>query len=141
MSPSECYKTTYDSSSKRISLQQIYDNKLRWEYLYTYTDTSRIGNFKSYYNDGKDYTKQEINTYREGKIIQTQERYTSSDGLSEMTKYYYDKAGLLIKIEYYRTYTSDNTFRIESYTNIEVKAKCTLTRWLIEKINDTIIDD
>jgi hypothetical protein len=141
MSPSYYYKKTYDSSSKRISLQQIHDSKVRWEYLYTYTDTTRIGNFKTYYNDGKDYTNQEINTYRDGKIIQTQERYTSGDRLARMTKYSYDQAGILSKIEYYPGYTSDNTFRLEYYTDIEVKVKCELTRQIVKKINDTIIDD
>ena len=141
MSPAYYYKKTYDSSSKRILLQQIHDNKLRWEYLYTYTDTTRIGDFKTYYDDGKDYTKQQINTYRGDKIIQTQEKYTSSDGLSEMTKYLYDKTGILTKIEYYSAYSSADTFKLETYIDIKVKAKCVLNNRIIEKINDTIIDD
>jgi hypothetical protein len=141
MSPTYYYKKTYDSSSKRISLQQIFDNKLRWEYTYTYTDTSRIGNFKTFYNDGKDYTKQQIDIYRDGKIIQTTEKYTGQDGLSEMTKYYYDKIGLLNKIEYYISYSSDSIFKLEHYTDISLKNKIELSKLSIGKINETILDD
>jgi hypothetical protein len=141
MSPTYYYKKNYDSSSKRTSLQQIHNDKLRWEYVYTYTDTTRIGNFKTYYNDGKDYTNQEVNIYRDGKIIQTQEIYSDSDRLASMTKYHYDQVGLLSKIEYYKSYSTDKVFRLESYIDIKVKAKCVLDKQQIKKLNDTIIDD
>lgn len=137
--PGNYYKESYDSSSRIISLQQFYKNKLSWEYKYIYTDTTRITNFKSYYNDGKDYTKQEIDTYRDGKLIQTEEKYTIVHEHTNMTKWYYDKVGVLNKIEHYRTY--GDILRLEEYTDIKVKAKCSLNRQVIEKINESLLDD
>lgn len=140
-SPTHFYFRTFDSASRIISLKQIYENQLQWEYVYTYTDTSRVGNFKTYYNDGKDYTKRETEIYKKGNLIQTEERYTSEDGISEMKKIYYSENGLLNKIEFYKSYPSDNIFELEKYTQIKIKTDFRFNQELIQSINGTLLED
>lgn len=139
--PTHYHKRAFDKQAKIQSLQQIYDSKLRWEWIYTYTDTTRIGEFKTYYNDGKDYTKQEVRTYRNGKLIEIEEKYTSQEGLSSKTVLHYDKLGLIIKIDFFEAYSNNMTYQPRSYTEIKTKFCRQLTPELTDKINDTIFHE
>lgn len=139
--PTYYINRTYDNDYRITSLQQIYDNKVRWEYIFTYTDSTRVGNFKTYYNDGKNYTKEETEFYNNKKLIQTQKKYTSQDGLSEMRKIYYDELGVINKIEFYIAYSPENIFILEQYTNVKTLIKCKLTKKVIEEINYTLFED
>ena len=133
------YKRTFDSQSRLQSLQQIYDSNLRWEWTYTYTDTTRIGDFRTYYNNGKDYTKQEIRTYQNGKLTGIEERYTSRDGLSEKTIFHYDQHGLINKIDFFHMFGNDYVLR--KYREVKVEYCIELTPILIEEINEIIYDE
>jgi hypothetical protein len=139
--PTYYYQRVFDNKSKIQSLQQIYDNKLRCEWTYTYTDTTRIGEFKTFYNDGKDYTKKEIRTYRNGKLMEVEEKYTSKDGLSSKTVLYYDKLGLIVRIDFSEAYSGNVTYRLKAFTEIKTKFCRQLTPEIIEKINGTIYDE
>src|SRR5690606_22091261 len=119
--PTYYYQRVFDNHSKIQSIQQIYDNKLRWEWTYTYTDTTRIGEFKTFYNDGKDYTKKEIRTYRNGQLMEVEEKYTSQNGLSSKTVLYYDKVGLIVRIDFFEAYSSNVTYRLKAFTEIKTK--------------------
>ncbi len=139
--PTYYYQRAFDKYSKIQSLQQIYDNNLRWEWTYTYTDTTRIGEFKTFYNDGKDYTKKEIRKYRNGKLLEVEEKYTSQEGVSSKTILHYDKLGLINKIDLYESYSNNMTYQLISFTEIKTKFCRQLTSELIEKINQTIYDE
>ena len=139
--PTYYYQRTFDKQSKIQTLQQVYDNKLRWEWTYAYTDTTRIGTFKTYYNDGKDYTKQELRKYWNGKLIEIEEKYTSQDGLSSKTILHYNNAGLIIRIDNLENYSNSSNYELKGYTVISTQICRQLTPLLIEKINDTIYDD
>lgn len=139
--PKYYYQRVFDNQSRIQSLQQIYDNKLRWEWTYTYTDTTRIGEFKTFYNDGKDYTKKEVRTYRNGKLIEVEEKYTSQEGLSSKTVLHYDKFGLIVRIDYFKAFSNNRTYKLQAFTEVKTKFCKELTPEIIEKINDIIYDE
>jgi hypothetical protein len=141
LDPTYYYLKAYDKESKIISFQQIYEGKLRWEWTYTYSDTKRVGKFKTYFKDGKDYTKEEIRIYQNGNLKQIEDKYTSQEGISEKTIFYYDKVGLLKKIELYRAFPSNTEYRLESYYDIKIRYNCKLQNEIIMRINKTIFDD
>jgi hypothetical protein len=141
INPTYYYQRTFDKQSKISSLKQIYDSKLRWEWTYTYTDTTRIGEFKTFYNDGKDYTQKEIRIYRNEKLIEVEEKYTSQEGLSSKTVLHYDKLGLIIRIDFFEAYSSNMTYQIKGFTEIKTKFCKQLTPEIIGRINDTIYDE
>ena len=135
--PTYYYQREFDSLNKITSLKQIYDNDLRWEWNYTYLVNKRIGIFQTYYNDGKDYSKKEIKTYNEkGQLIESEEKYISKSGLEEKAKIFYDKNGIISKIEQYKMYGSE--YVIVSYTDIKIKSKLELNSNIAEKINEQI---
>lgn len=139
--PTYYYQRTFDKYSKIQSLQQIYNNNIRWEWTYTYTDTTKIGEFKTFYNDGKDYTKNEIRKYRNGKLLEVEEKYTSQEGVSNKTVLHYDKLGLINRIDFYESYSNKMTYQLNSFTEIKTKFCRQLTSDLIAKINETIYDE
>jgi len=136
--PKYYYQRVFDNQSKIQLLQQIHDNKLRWKWEYTYTDTTRIGEFKTFYNDGKDYTKKEIRTYRNGKLRQIEEKYISQEGISKKTVLFYDKFGLIVRIDFFEKYASNDNYRLKAFTEIKTKFCRQLPSEIIEKINETI---
>ena len=139
--PTYYYQRVFDNQSKIQSLQQIYDNKLRWEWTYTYSDSTRIGEFKTFYNDGKDYTKKEVRTYKNGKLIEVEEKYTSQEGLSSKTVLHYDKLGLIVRIDFFQAFLNNQTYKLQAFTEVKIKFCRQLTTEIIEKINDTIYDE
>lgn len=135
--PTYYYQREFDSLNRITSLKQIYDNYLRWEWKYNYSNNKRIGIFQTYYNDGKDYSKKEMQTFNEnGLLIETEEKYISKSGLEEKVKIYYDKNGIISKIEQYETYGSE--YVLVSYTDIKIKSKLELNPNIVEKINEQI---
>lgn len=139
--PTYYYKRVFNNQSQLQSLQQIYNDKLRWEWTYTYTDTTRIGEFKTFYNDRFDHTKKEIRTYRNGKLIEVEEKYTNRDLASSKTILYYDKLDLIIKIDFYEAFWPNMTYQLESYTEIKTKFCRQLTSQVIKRINEKIYDE
>lgn len=132
-----CY--SYDSASRITALQQVFDNKLRWECRYTYTDTTRVGDFRSYHHEI--YTKQEIETYNNKMLVQVEEKYTSGGGGTEIRKNYYNNAGLVKRIEFHKSTSSDGHFDFVSFINIKIRIKYRLSKELVMKINELIVDD
>ena len=137
--PTYYYQRDFDSINKITSCKQIYDSKLRWEWNYKYSDNKRIGIFQTHYNDGKDYSKKEIQTFNDkGLLIETEEKYISKDGLDQKAKFYYDKNGIISKIEQYETYGIENEYVLVSFTEIKIKAKLKINSNIAEKINEKI---
>jgi hypothetical protein len=101
----------------------------------------KSGHFRTYYHDGKDYAKRETTIYRERRIVQWVDEYLSGNGLSEMTKYYYDQSGILNKIESYKKYTADDISRLYYYTDIKIYSTYQLNQHLVELINGVILSE
>ncbi len=139
--PTYYYQRTFDNQSNIQTFQQIHDGKVRWEWTYKYTDTTRIGEFKTFYNDGKDFTKKETRIYRNGKLTEVEEKYISKEGLSSKTFLHYDKLGLIVRIEFFEEYSNDMTYQLTSFTDIKVKNCRKLTLEIIERINKKIYDE
>ena len=137
--PTYYYQREFDSKNRITSLKQIYDDKLSWEYNYTYSGNKRIGIFQTHYNDGKDYSKKEIQTFDDkGLLIETEEKYISKDGLDQKVKFFYDKNGIISKIEQYETYGIENEYVFVSFTEIKVNANLVLNSNIADKINEQI---
>lgn len=134
------YKREFNQKGKLIKFQQIYDGKLRWEWNYTYSDNQREGIFQTYYNDGKDYSTKEIQTYSNQGLIEIEEIQVSKGGLNERTKIHYNKDGVISKIEYYESYNKEKGFEMISYTNIRIKSKIKIDSQIAERINEEIIE-
>jgi hypothetical protein len=133
------YQREYSNKEKLIKFSQISDKKLRWEWNYTYSKNQRIGFFQTHYNDGKDYSKKEIRTYdNQGRLVEIEELQITEDGLEEKTKIYYDKSGIIKKIEEYELYSQEDGYEFVSYIEIKVKSKLTVDSLIAEKINEQI---
>ncbi|MEO9257085.1 MAG: hypothetical protein ABI207_01815 [Crocinitomicaceae bacterium] len=137
--PTYYYQSEYDSINRITSLKQIFDDKLRWEWNYIYSDNQRIGIFQTNYNDGKDYSKKEIQTFnKNGLLIETEEKYVSKSGLDQKVKISYDKNGIISKIEQYETYGTEREYVFVSFTELKIKSKLELNSNIAEKINEQI---
>ena len=137
--PTYYYQREFDSINRITSLKQIYDNELRWEWNYSYSDNQRIGIFQTHYNDGKDYSKKEIQTYNDkGFPIETEVKHISKNGLDQKVKFLYDKNGIISKMEQYETYGIEKAYLFVSFTEIKVKSKLELNSNIAEKINEEI---
>lgn len=138
-SPTHYYKREFDSLNRITSLKQIYDNKTRWEWNYTYPNNKRIGIFQTYYNDGKDYSKKEIQTYNNlNLLVETEEVQISKSGLDEKTKIYYYNNGLIKKIEHFRSHSMQEGYEMTSYYNIKIKSKIKVDAQIAKRINEQI---
>ena len=138
-SPTYYYLRTFNKKNKLISTEQVYDNKLRWRNNFTYTDSSRIGSFKTYYNDGKDYEKKEIQLFLNGRLKETEEKYVTQEGLATKEIFYYDKIGILTKIEYYESNDSGIIYNLKSAKEVTIKYAKPLSKLFIDKLNNEII--
>jgi len=132
------YVSNYDSLNRKISLNQLSQNKLRWEWNFTYSDSTRTGIFQTHYNDGKDYSKKETNIYIHDKLITSEEKYVSKDGIDKMIKLYYYSSGIIRRIEYYESYRDDEKYSLCSYKNIKVNTDFEIDQTVADKINDNI---
>ena len=136
------YKREFNSENLLVNLQQIYDGKLRWEWKYIYTTNQREGIFQTYYNDGKDCSNKEIQTYNnEGFLIESEEVQVSNEGLNEKTKIYYNKNGLINKIEYFQSYNENDEYYLISYNDVNVKTKLKIDEQLAKSINKQIFKE
>jgi len=132
------YQRTYDGLKRLTTLEQIYNNRKRWEWKYKYIENQRIGNFQTYYEKGKNSSSKEIRIYREdGKLI---EKQTSSAGIKGKIKIYYYKNGLIKKIDEYMAYSTDKNYTLIRYTKIKSKGTKNISKESIRKINKEIFE-
>jgi hypothetical protein len=137
--PTYYYQSEFDSLNRIKSLKQIYESELRWDWNYNYSDNDRIGVFRTYYNDGKDYSKKEIQKYnQQGSVIETEEVHVSKRGIDKKTKIYYYENGLIKKIEHYQSYSLQDGYEMISYSNIKIKSKIKINLKIVKRINEQI---
>jgi len=80
--PTYYYQREFDSLNRITTLKQIYNSELRWDWSYEYTGSQRIGVFQTYYDDGGNYSRKEIQTYnRQGLLVEVEEIHNSKSRL------------------------------------------------------------
>lgn len=137
--PTYYYQREFDSLNRITSLKQIYDSKLRWDWNYNYSENISIGIFQTYYKDGKDYSKKEIQKFNnQGLVIETEEVHVSKSGLDEKTKIYYCQNGLIKRIEHYQSYSVQDGYEMISYSDIKIKSKIKIDLNIAKRINEQI---
>lgn len=136
--PTYYYQREFDTINRIKSLQQIYDSKLRWEWKYTYSENKRLGVFQTYYNDGKDYSTKDVQTYNEkGFLIEKEEMYISKNGFDKKAKVFYDENGIIKRIEYFEA-NKDMEYSLISYSEVIIKSKVKISPEIALKINEQI---
>ena len=129
----------FDSLNRKTALKQIYESELRWDWNYNYSDKDRIGIFQTYYKDGRDYSKKEIQKYnQQGSILETEEVHVSKSGLDKKTKIYYYENGLIKKIEHYQSYSLQDGYEMISYSDIKIISKIKIDLKIAKRINEQI---
>ena len=137
--PTYYYHREFDSINRISSLKQIYDSKLRWDWNYKYSNNQRIGIFQTYYNDGRKYSKKEIQTYNaQGLLIETEEIYVSEKGINEKTKIFYYNNCLIKRIEHFKSYNTQDEYEMISYSEVKIKSKIKVDLKSVERINKQI---
>ena len=128
----------YNSMGKKKSSRQFFDNELQWEWNFEYVENKRIGELQKYNDGKKDYSRREKLFYKNGNLIEKQDISFSINGRDEKQKYFYNKNGVLSKIEYYQTYGLKGKYRMVSYIIIKVKTKSLINQSIASKINEQI---
>lgn len=137
--PTYYYQREFDSINRITVLKQIYDSKLRWDWNYKYLNNQRIGIFQTYYNDGRNHSKKEIQTYNaQGLLIETEEIYISEKGINEKTKIFYYNNGLIKRIENFESYNTQDEYEMISYSEIKIKSKINVDSNRVDRINKQI---
>lgn len=137
--PTYYYQRDFDSSNRIISLKQIYDDKISSEWKYYYSENKRVGNFQTFYNDGKDYSKEEIEIYNDKKLlIEKVDKYISEIGLNTKTIIHYDERGIVKRIEYFILHLDKKEYSLESYIDVKIKSKVDIDFSKALKINKQI---
>lgn len=134
------YQKIYDSENRIIQLNQIFEDtkEIRWQYLYEYIDSCKIGNFQTYYGDGKENSKREIECFDLQKRIISKEIIT---GYKTKILYSYSKEGLLIEINEYQSF-SDSEYKLKYKLKFKIKGKTAkLNDEIIRKINTKLIEE
>lgn len=136
---SHYYEREFDSLNRMISLKQIFDNKLRWNWNYSYSKNERIGVFQTFYNDDINYSKREIQIFNnQDLLIEREEIHVIKNGIDSKTKIYYDKNWVIKKIEFYEKFSSEEVYKMISYFEIKIKNKSKIDFQIAKNINDQI---
>jgi len=133
------YQKIYDSENRIIQLNQIFEDtkKIRWQYLYEYIDNCKIGNFQTYYGDGKENSKREIECFNlQNRIISKE--IIASYRIKFFYKYYKD--GLIKEIKKYHSF-SDGEYKLESIIKFKIYKTAKLNGEVIRKINIDLIEE
>ncbi|ESU21249.1 hypothetical protein FCR2A7T_06770 [Flavobacterium cauense R2A-7] len=139
-SESTFYQKIYDSQNRIIQLNQIFEDtkKIRWQYLYEYIDSCKIGNFQTYYGDGRENYKQEIECFDSQNRIISKEII---DGSKTKILYLYSKEGLLKEIKEYQSF-SDREYKLKYILKFKIKGKTAkLNGEILSKINTELIGE
>jgi hypothetical protein len=140
LSPTHYRENVYDTKNQKIQYRSFFENKLYWEYNFTYTDSTCLGIFQTHYADGKNYTREEIREYKGGKIIELEEKADSNGGLDCKAVYYYNNQGLIEKTEYYTRYKASESYGLESYVVYKYKGINNPNKELVQKINTGVFN-
>ena len=118
-----------------LTYSQIFENKLRWKWTYTYSDNQRIGIFQTYYKEDN-YSQKEIRIFNENdQLVEKESMYLSKFNSKSKVKLFYRKNGLLKRIEEYECYDENDSYQLRAFIDVKVKSKVKINREFAEKIN------
>jgi hypothetical protein len=129
------YQKKYDPENKIIELNQVFEetNKIRWQYLFEYSNNCKIGKFQTYYGDGKENSKTETECFDSNKRIISKEIIAFDK--TKIT-YSYSESGILNEIREYESLNENKNYKLKRLTKIKVNRKPKeLTQEASEKIN------
>jgi hypothetical protein len=133
------YQKKYNSENKIIELNQVFEetNKIRWQYLFEYSNNCKIGKFQTYYGDGKENSKIETECFDANKRIISKEIVAL---YRTKITYSYSESGILNEIREYES--SNENYKLKWLTKIKVNRKPKeLTQEASEKINSELITE
>jgi len=139
-SESTFYQNIYNSENRLIQLNQVFEDtkKIRWQYLYEYRDNCRIGNFQTYYGDGKENSKQEIEYFDSQKRLISKEII---DSYKTKMIYTYSENGILEEIKEYQSFGNEE-YKLSYTLKLSFKGKTEkLNSDIIGKINSELIEE
>jgi hypothetical protein len=127
----------FDNNLKILELNQIYEDtkKLRWQYLFSYGNNWKRSNFQTYYGDGKESSKTEIEYFDNKNRIITKEIISYS--ITKIT-YTYSKKGLLKEIKEYESHNDKLKLKYIKQYNYKGNVR-KLNNEAIKKINVELI--
>jgi hypothetical protein len=129
----------YDDNSKLIELNQVFEdsNKIRWQYLYKYGENWKEANFQTYFGDGKENSKREVETFDSQNRIITKEIISSYNTKLLFT---YSKNGIINEIKEYNSY-SNGEYKLEYSIKYNFKGKTRkLNSEVLSKLNAVLIE-
>src|SRR5690554_3383718 len=134
------YQKIYDSENRIIEFNQIFEdiNEIRWQWKYKYADSCRTGNFQTYYGDGKENSKKEIEYFdSQGRII-TEEII---DSYKTKLIYTYSKNGIIKEIKEYQSFGNEERYELYYVAKFTTKGKVKkLNLEVVNKINEELIE-
>lgn len=135
------YQKKYNSENKIIELNQVFEetNKIRWQYLFEYSNNCKKGKFQTYYGDGKENSKTETECF------DSDERIISKEIIAlYKTKitYLYSESKILNEIREYESSNENENYKLKRLTKIKVNRKPKeLTQEASEKVNSELISE
>ncbi len=133
------YKRDYDTIGRIASLTQIFNNKVRWKTIYSYTTNQRTGIMETYYQESKNYKTIQIIKYKDGKIGEIEDRHFDKNKYRKKVKIIYDEWGLISKIEYHEAIIDSEPYEITSYQIMTSKGQKNKSTEVIERVNKEIL--
>lgn len=134
------YQFIYDSQKRLKQLNQVFEDtkEVRWQYIYEYVDSCRIGNFQTYYGDGKENSKKEIECFDSQKRLISKEIIGS---YKTKTIYKYSKNGIIEQINEYESF-GNTEYKLSYALKLNFKGKTKkLNSDTITKINAELIGE
>jgi len=134
------YLNKYDDENRIIEQNQVYEetNKIRWKNEFSYSDNFRVGKFQTFYNDGKDRSEIEIVSYNSDRIIASKE--IIREKYKTKLFYFYDKYGIIKKIEEYESFSEDD-YKLIYTTVFKVNRKAKdIDKSVITELNSALME-
>jgi hypothetical protein len=133
------YQRKYNSENKIIEFNQVFEktNKLRWQYLFEYTNDCKIGKFQTYYGDGKENSKIETECFDSENRIISKEIVAL---YKTKVTYSYSENGILNETKEYESFFDKDNYKLKRLIKIKVNRKTkSQSKEIIENINSALI--
>ena len=128
----------YDSLGRIIEYNQLFKDtrKIRWQYLYEYNNDCKIGSFQTYYGDGKEHSKKEIECFDQQNRIISKEIIA---GYKTKILYEYSDEGFLRQIKEFNSF-NDEEYELEYVFKFKIKGNSEeLNFEILNKINAKLL--
>lgn len=133
------YQKKYNEQNQLIECNQVYKEKLRWQYLFEYSNNCKIGKFQTYYGNGKEKSNTETECYDSQKRIISKELV---DYYRTKLNYVYSENGILKEIREYESSLENENYKLKRLTKIKINRcpKKVISEAVVE-INSQLISE